>query len=97
MGQNEMGFVKNGARLQSGGVDYTIATPWTATQAQALDAVQSVDVIFAAHRQVAPRRIMRNGETDWSIATVPINPTVAAPTISSVTPRNSGDETYAIA
>ncbi|REF70407.1 hypothetical protein [Paracoccus versutus] len=94
MGQNEMGFVKNGARLQSGGVDYTIATPWTATQAQALDAVQSVDVIFAAHREVAPRRIMRNGETDWSIATVPINPTVAAPTISSVTPRNSGGETY---
>ncbi|WGR61448.1 hypothetical protein E3U26_12395 [Paracoccus ferrooxidans] len=94
MGQNEMGFVKNGARLQSGGVDYTIATPWTADQAQALDAVQSVDVIFAAHREVAPRRIMRNSDTDWTIATVPINPTVPSPSITSVTSGGSGGMTY---
>lgn len=93
-GQNQLGFVKNGARVQSGGVDYTIATPWSANGAQALDTVQSVDVIFAAHRAAAPRRIMRNGETDWTISTVPVNPTVASPTISSVTPRNSGTETY---
>lgn len=94
LGENEMGFVKNGARLQSGGADYTIATPWTADQAQALDAVQSVDVIFTAHREVAPRRIMRNGETDWSIATVPINPAVPSPTITSGTSSGSGSDIY---
>lgn len=94
MGQNEMGIVKNGVRLQSGGVDYTIATPWTADQAQALDAVQSVDVIFAAHREVAPRRIMRQGDTNWSISTVPINPTVPSPSITSVTNSGSGGKVY---
>lgn len=94
LGHNQLGFVKNGARLQSGGVDYTIATPWTADQAQSLDAVQSVDVIFSAHREVAPRRIMRNSDTDWTIATVPINPTVPSPSITSVTSGGSGGMTY---
>lgn len=93
-GQNEMGLVKGGARVQDGGVDYTIATPWTAAQAQVLDTVQSVDVIFAAHRDTAPRRLSRVGETNWTIQPVPINPTTPAPTITAVTPRASGAETY---
>lgn len=84
-GQNEMGIVKGGARVQDGGVDYTIATPWTAAQAQALDTVQSIDVLFAAHRETAPRRLSRLGPTNWTIDTVPINPATPVPTISSVT------------
>lgn len=94
LGQNSMGVVKDGARLQSGGADYTIATPWSSAQAQTLDTVQSVDVIFAAHPEVAPRRILRAGPVSWSIATVPINPATPVPAIGSVTPRRSGGETY---
>jgi len=83
-GNNAMGIVSNGARVQSGGTDYTISTPWSAAQVDTLDTVQSVDVVFTAQRAVSPRRISRLGPTNWTISTVPINPTVAAPTISSV-------------
>lgn len=84
LGENQMGVIKNGSRVQSGGSDYTIATPWAAAQAQRLDYVQSIDVMFAAHPEVAPRRILRFGPADWSIGTVPINPTVGSPTITNI-------------
>lgn len=93
-GQNQMGIVKDGARVQSGGTDYTISTPWTAAQAQALDTVQSVDVIFAAHRETAPRRISRLGATNWTISDVPVNPTTPTPTITGGHSRAPGDEEY---
>lgn len=93
-GQNQMGIVKDGARVQAGGVDYSIATPWTAAQVQELDFVQSIDVMFLAQKDTAPRRLQRMGPTDWSISAVPINPATLVPEISSVTPRNTGGETY---
>lgn len=93
-GQNKMGVIKNGARVKSGGVDYTIATPWTGGQSRGMDYVQSIDVLFAAHSEVSPRRILRSGVSSWAIQTVPINPATPAPTITAVTPRVAGDENY---
>lgn len=94
LGQNQMGIVKDGARVQSGGTDYTIATPWTAEQVQSLDTVQSVDVVFAVHREVAPRRIMRAGPASWSIVNLPINPQTPVPTITSAVLSGSGTAVY---
>ncbi|SET75071.1 hypothetical protein [Paracoccus homiensis] len=93
-GENEMGIVKDGARVQSGGSPYAISTPWTAAMVQDLDFVQSIDVLFTAHRLRAPRRISRFADDNWAIDDVQINPTTPVPTINSVTPRNAGDETY---
>lgn len=93
-GQNQMGVVTNGQRVLSGGAPYTIATPWTAAQAQALDSVQSIDVLFMAHPSVSPRRLSRLAPTDWTISTIPVNPQTPSPVISSVTPRRSGEERY---
>lgn len=94
LGQNKMGVVKDGARVKSGGSDYTISTPWTAAQAQGLDFVQSIDVIFTAHADVAPRRILRYDHDDWQIAAISINPETPSPTITDVLPRVAGDIYY---
>ncbi len=93
-GREKMGVVKNGARVQSGGVDYTIATPWGQGQVQELDYVQSVDVLFAVQKNQAPRRLSRLADDNWTVSTIPVNPTVPSPTITAVTPRNSGGEGY---
>ncbi|MTH65074.1 hypothetical protein [Paracoccus shanxieyensis] len=93
-GNQQLGFISDGQRVQSGGADYTIATPWLAGQVNAIDAVQSVDVIFAAHRATAPRRISRLGPANWTVSTVPINPTTPIPVITEIEPRRSGEETY---
>lgn len=93
-GHNQMGLVKNGARVQSGGVDYTVATPWGAGQVQEMDYVQSIDVLFVAQKNQAPRRISRMSDTSWMVAAVQVNPTVPTPTITAVTPRNAGSEAY---
>lgn len=94
-GHEQMGVVKNGARvLTGGGSPYTRTTPWTASQAQVIDFVQSIDVMFVAHRAHAPRRLSRLADNNWTLATVQINPTVPSPTISAITPRVAGSETY---
>lgn len=93
-GHQQMGVVKNGARVQSGGVDYTIATPWGQGQVQELDYVQSVDVLFAVQKNQAPRRLSRLADDNWTVSSIPVNPTTPAPTITAITPRNSGNEGY---
>ena len=93
-GQNQVGVVANGARVQSGGADYTIATPWTAAQVRELDLVQSIDVLFAAQKDHAPRRISRLAVNDWQIAPVQINPTVPIPTILTAVLAGSGTAVY---
>lgn len=94
LGDHTMRVVANGAPVMSGGAPYSISTPWTAEQALGLDTVQSVDVVFTAHRETDPRRISRLGTTDWTIDVVPTNPATPAPTISAVTPRRAGSEEY---
>lgn len=93
-GQNQLGFVSNGSRVQSGGAPYTIATPWTAAQVQELDLVQSIDVLFAAQKDVAPRRIARTGPSSWTIGAVQTNPSVPVPTITAATMDGTGTAVY---
>lgn len=93
-GEYEMGVVKNGARVQSGGADYVLETPWFAAQLDGLDYVQSIDVMFIAHRGRAPRRLSRIADDDWTVVIVPVNPTVPVPVIDTVVARRTGDEQY---
>lgn len=93
-GENQMGVVKDGARVQSGGSPYTIPTPWTAAMVQDLDFVQSIDVLFMAHRLRAPRRISRFADDNWVIDDVQINPTTPVPTITSANLTGTGTAVY---
>lgn len=83
-GHNEMGVVKNSARVMSGGAPYTIPSPYASSQLDEMDYVQSIDVMFLAHQAVAPRRLSRLADNDWQFSTVPINPAIPAPSITEV-------------
>ncbi len=44
-----------------------IATPWTAAQVAGINWVQSADTLLVVHPDVAPKKITRTTETDWSL------------------------------
>ncbi len=83
-GHNELGFIKNGQRVMKSGAPYTIASPYAGPQLDAMDYVQSIDVMFLAHQAVAPRRLSRLADDDWQFSSVPINPTVPSPAITEI-------------
>ena len=93
-GEKQMGVIKNGSRIRSGGSQYTIDVPWSSTQAQAMDYVQSIDVLFVAERGWAPRKIERYADNDWRVRMVEVNPTVPVPTITSATLSGDGSAVY---
>lgn len=60
-------FFAQGGQVMDGGDPYEIVTPWTRAQALELDTAQSGDVIYAVHGSVAPKKIQRFAETNWTI------------------------------
>lgn len=46
-----------------------IAAPWTEAQIAGINWVQSADVLFVVHPEVAPRRITRTSDSDWTVET----------------------------
>lgn len=94
MGFRKMAVVKRGRLVMDGAAPYVAATPYLSSQAQRLDYVQSVDVMFMADIDTAPQRLERRSDTDWRFSDVPVNPTVPSPAISSVTSRRTGSEGY---
>lgn len=51
----------------SSGVPYEIVTPYSAAEAQELQAVAVNDVIFIAHRNQKPRLLSRFADTNWTL------------------------------
>lgn len=69
---------------------YTLPTPWDADEVWELDFSQSADTLFVSHPGFAQRKITRNDHDDWTVDTVTIGPTQAAPTSLN---RSSGSGT----
>lgn len=67
---------------------YKAGTPYNAVELADLDYEQAADVIYFAHRDHAPGKIVRAGHTDWTYSTVTFGPTIAAPTGLSATPSS---------
>jgi hypothetical protein len=68
------------------GVPYEIPSPYDETHLADLHYVQSGDVLTIVHPQYAPRELRRNSATNWTLEVITFGSTLAAPTISSVTP-----------
>lgn len=51
----------------SGGVPYEIASPYTEADLDLLKYTQSADTLYLSHPAWAPRRLVRNGPTDWDL------------------------------
>ncbi|MEO0751100.1 MAG: hypothetical protein AAFY25_04805, partial [Pseudomonadota bacterium] len=94
MGDQTARLIYRGAVVQDGGSDYAFVTPFSSVQLQAVDYVQSVDVMFMAHPDMFPKRMERTGATTWTFADIAIDPNIAAPTGLNVAQNNSGSETY---
>lgn len=94
LGDLEMKVIDGGALVQDGGSDYSVVTPFAASDLTGLDYTQSVDVMYFAGHSNFPQRMERTGLTSWSFANLQIDPSVAAPTGLSVTPSSAGTETY---
>ena len=45
----------------------TVDTPWTADQLGQITWTQSGDTLLVCHPDVAPRKLKRTGETNWSL------------------------------
>ena len=63
-------FFKGGQITNEDGSPYQITTPWTATQVHEIDFAQSGDTIYMVHPKVAPRKLVRKANNNWSIAEV---------------------------
>lgn len=79
-GDGIMRVVSDGAFLQSGGVTYAIASPFSQGELATLDFVQSIDVMFFAHGG-APRKLLHYGPTTWAFDFVSIVPDLARPSV----------------
>lgn len=82
-----MRVVREGQLLLSGSVAYELSVPYGSGDLAKLQYVQSVDVMYLAHMEHAPRKLMHTGPTSWSIAgvtTSPATPIPGAPIITSL-------------
>jgi hypothetical protein len=70
VGDLYMRFYKNTAQL---GGPYEIATPFTEAMLPDLSFRQSADTMIMVHPNVAPQRLRRFADTNWSIDTIPFD------------------------
>ena len=70
-GHNYLRFYKDEGIIVSGGTTpYEISTTYTAAQVDALEFVQSADVLYIVHESHPPRKLSRTGHTAWTISDV---------------------------
>lgn len=55
-------------------------SPYNAGELAELDFEQTADVLYLAHENHAPTKLIRAGHYDWSFAGITFGPTIAAPT-----------------
>ncbi len=71
MGDLYFRFYKDGARL---GAPYEISHPYTEAQLFDVTYAQFGNSIYFAHGSHAPRKLTRNGDTDWDLETINFRP-----------------------
>jgi hypothetical protein len=69
-GPSYIRFFTNDGQLMNGGTPYEISTPYAANDLQTLYFTQSADTLYIAHPSYAPRKLLRLGALNWSLATI---------------------------
>lgn len=90
----KMKVYRKGDPVMSGSIEYEFALPYSADEVFQISYVQSVDVMYLAHRLHAPQKLMHLAADDWALAPVMTEPNVPVPTIASVTSNVVGTVTY---
>lgn len=73
---------------------YELATPYDHEDLALLKFTQSADTVTITHMDYAPRDLIRNDSTDWTLEIIPFGETVPPPTNVTLT-RSSGDDSNA--
>lgn len=83
----KMRIISNGAYVLNSNESaiYEVTTPYSAENLQYLDYSQNADIITITSNLYPPYELKRYSNTDWRFERVTLNPTISAPTISSVT------------
>lgn len=66
LGEEYIRFYSNGAQVLSGPSAYEITSPWTLEQVFQLQYTQINDVMYVVHPDVAPHKISRITDTNWT-------------------------------
>lgn len=70
-GNNYVRFYFEGGQIVDGNDDpYEVATPWDSTQIHALDWAQSGDTLYIVHPEVAPQKLVRLANNNWTCSAV---------------------------
>jgi hypothetical protein len=64
-------FWSDYGQVISGGSPVEVTTPYTEDDVAGLHFAQTGDTLFLAHKNFAPRRLVRSSHTAWAISTVP--------------------------
>lgn len=75
--------------INGSGNDYLV-TPWSIDDVLEFDYIQSADTVIITHEDHYPRRIVRAGDTTWTLSTLPLSniPQYDFNDVSSPTPSN---------
>lgn len=73
---------------------YEIPTPYDEAHLQALQTVQSGDVVTLTHPSYEPRELRRTGHTAWTLASISFAPSIAAPAGPGLALGGAGTGTY---
>jgi len=93
-GDGYIAFYRNGVPILSGGVPYTIASPYALADLPLLKMTQSADVMTLVHRSYTTMQLQRFADTNWVLIAAPFGVIQPPPTGGVATPTH-GSETAA--
>lgn len=64
------------------------ASPYNASELASLDYEQTADVLYLAHENHSPTKLIRSGHAEWAFTAVTFGPLIAAPTGVNATATN---------
>ena len=70
MGHQYMRFWSNGVPVLSGGNPVEVASPYTEAQLREVQFVQINDIMYLVHPDVAPHKLSRLADTNWTLSEV---------------------------
>jgi hypothetical protein len=73
MGDLYVRFHTEGGRVESAGTPVEVVTPYTAAQIWDVQYTQSADTLYLTHPSHAPRKLVRNSETSWTLSTLTLD------------------------
>ena len=72
-------FFSNGGTVAVGDTPYSIESPYTLNDLFRIKYAQTADVMYLAHPDYPPKKLIRYGHTDWKFEDVAFTPPISAP------------------